>query len=199
MNYSHHWGSLNAAEQTIVSLYKSSNPGYGLNSFCYELNDLLRNQQPLSTQLQTAVQLLDGAIRFPTPDPITLYRAIADVSPIIKHSIGGTWVALEYLSTCQTWSRLSTHLKGSNTQAGILTIRVPANIPLLYVDSNPSFGSSEREFLLPRGIQFRMLSYGQGNLVHYLGIPHKFLGLTEVSLEVLSCATPPLITSDPTY
>jgi hypothetical protein len=55
---------------------------------------------------------------------------------------------------------------------------------VLYVDSNPTFGSSEREFLLPRGLIVTVLAIADGIGTHYGVSGSAFSGLKEIALEV---------------
>jgi hypothetical protein len=185
-----HWKSLTSTEQEAVRRYKASDEDTGDHS-AYKLNADLRAQHLLSDQQKHQVDQLDTAIRFPSKEPMTLFRAMGGASVFTSMKLCHSWGNRGYMSACADWRRIASHLAAAEDPAhggAIVTIRIPHGIPMLFVDSNPAFGRSEYEYLLPRGLVVKLISKSDGSLDNYAGA--RFAGsLTEISIEVIRVAT----------
>ncbi|GGF46383.1 hypothetical protein GCM10011611_61070 [Aliidongia dinghuensis] len=187
------FNALSQSQKAVLSDYRASGPWHGGTALAYDINLLLRNSgAPPAGVAATIIAELDQAIAAAgqLSHPLTVYRAMGDISGMTPLSSGATWRPQTYLSTSLFWNNLQTHLVAppgtSLPEAGMLTIRLPRGTAVAYLGS-VSHSSSEAEMLLGRLHEFKIITESAGNIKYYTDSfrAWNFSGLREITLELV--------------
>lgn len=113
---------------------------------------------------------LDAALAVkPLPEPVQLWRGVKDV-PGVSWRAGEEWTDPGYFSTSVNAAESRAHADPAEYKgralpgAAMIRVRAPAGTPGAYLGAHPG-GSSEQEFLLGRGLTYRVTA------VHEPGTP----------------------------
>lgn len=180
------YNALSQNSKDALTAFRLSDDRQGDCAFAYNLNIAMRTSS-IPAKWQTFVNDINAA--FATSrlsHPATVYRAVEDVSHLGTLQVGNTWTSGSFVSTSMSWVNLHTHLKSalSGATGAVLTIRLPAGTPAVYLGTNAS-SSSETEILLQPGDRFKMCGVSDGDIGYYVTGPaaKRFAHFKEIILQ----------------
>lgn len=194
-NLQHLVDSFNALPEhhkKVLRKYRASVDALEDKPFAYKINEILRSGESPPDEVKEDINALDEAIKSARPlsYPMTVYRAVGDISWMGDLMPGKGWKDPGYVSTSTRRDNLPEHFYrpdfGPLTEAGVLTIQLPYGSPAVFLGGEAQ-SSKESEFLLGRNYEFEVVTREQGDLKRVA--PEKcryFSGLWEITLELKS-------------
>lgn len=147
-----------AYEHEAFRLYKANAPFAGEQCFADFLNGKLgRGDELIEPWASKAAELQQLILQSKLNESVCLYRATLDAF-VARYVSNKELVYPAFMSTTNDETSIQRHFSSPfrGISAAFLRIECPAGTPALNMESDPSFGGHEREFLLPRNSQFEI-------------------------------------------
>jgi hypothetical protein len=195
-----HLDDLDSEEQAALHTYKAASSDGNNGSLCFDVNEALESAlwlDELPDTFKQQVTALDRVFsRRPLiPQELRLYRGLGSISMLGSLKIGRKFRSLSFWSATSSPTVAGNFVKPqfSSSRGGILTLSLPVGTPVYDMETLIGAGHSEREYLLPRGLLWKILQIQQGDISDIPPPARKNLSsLALITLQALSpCWRPP--------